>query len=91
MDKLREKLEELTPESRNLMLTTFIASMLATFGTNVFLSWTMAGMGELTLWGRLFVTLGAVIIYSGIACGTFFLFLPEKSKLAFKKIWIRRK
>jgi hypothetical protein len=59
--------------------TILMATMLATISTHIFLTVVTGDMSQLDWAGRLVLTLAGLTIYGGIAGGTFYLFLPQKS------------
>jgi ABC-type Co2+ transport system permease subunit len=91
MDRIVTKLRELTTsDNSNLLMATFLATLLATTAAAFFLSWATAGTGEVEWLRRLVASLGATLIYAGIAAGVFYVFLPDSRK-AFQNVWQRRK
>lgn len=91
MDRIVAILRELAGDGNsNILVATFLATMLATTAAAFFLSWATAGAGETEWLRRLVASLGATLIYAGIAAGIFYIFLPD-SRQAFQKVWRRRK
>jgi phosphotransferase system glucose/maltose/N-acetylglucosamine-specific IIC component len=89
MDDLRRKLKAMTLEEVISLTTILMASMLGTMGSGAFLKWALAqNIG--TTGERLALSLVATMVYAVIIFITFYLLMP-KSRLAFRKIWLRRK
>lgn len=89
MNDLRRKLKEMTLDEVISLTTILMASMLGTLGSGTFLKWALAN-GVNTPAERLALSLVATLLYAVIIFITFYLLMP-KSRLAFKKIWVRRK
>ena len=91
MDRIVTKLRELsTDDNGNLLMATFLATMLATVVASFFLTWAIAGTGQGEWLHRLVASLGATLIYGGTAAVVFYVILPQ-SRQAFRKIWRRQK
>lgn len=90
MDRIVAKLRELTTDDNSTMLVAIlVATMLATAGAASFLSWATAGVGAGEWFHRLVASLGATLVYVGIAAGVFYIFIPD-SREAFQKVWQRK-
>jgi hypothetical protein len=90
MNNMIRKLQQMTAEEVNWLVAVLLATMLGSLISGSFLEWGMAQTDGFGVLGQLLVSLAATLIYGGIIGGTFYLLFP-KSRLAFKKIWMRRR
>jgi hypothetical protein len=88
MDNLIRKFKEMEPEQYTHLLSLFLSSVLGSAGTTAFIRWfTTAGV-EVNWLGRLFVTLGALLIYTVTVLLIFYIFSP-RSRPALRRIFNR--
>lgn len=90
MNNMIRKLQQMTLEEVTWLVAVLVATMLGSLISGSFLEWGMTQTDGFGVLGQLLVSLAATVIYGGIIGGTFYFLFP-KSRLAFKKIWMRQR
>ncbi len=89
MKKWQQWLENLSDEDRLWLTAVFVAAMLGTMASSMFLSWGLHYYAHAGVLARLFVCLLATAVYALAAGSVFYILFPEK-RVAFKRLFIRK-
>jgi hypothetical protein len=88
MGKYHRNLQKLGPEQLNHLLCLFLATVLGSAATTLFIRWSTTAGLELEWVERLLVTLGAALIYALTVVLVFYVFSP-RSRPALRRLFTR--
>lgn len=89
MDKHFRNLQQLDPDQLNFLISIFLSTALGSAGTTAFIRWSTTAGVDIVWYGRLLITLGAVLIYALTAFLVFYIFSPQ-SRPALRQIFNRK-
>ena len=88
MNKFLRKIREMSGEEVNHLISVFVASVLGSLGTTLFLMWATDGIYKMAWFDRLAVTVLATLLYAAIVVLSFYIFSPH-SRPALKRLLMR--